>query len=112
MKYPCLILKKMCKTDIHIEIEAEGISKYGEPLKNVIIDTKCNYQDSAKSILTAEKKLIEISGCAFIPGDIAPEFPTISGGTVKVNGVERRIFQGIKARNPDETVNYTELRLI
>lgn len=112
MKYPCLILRSMCKTDIHAEISMEGINEYGEPLEDIVVDLKCNYQDSAKTILTAEKKLIEISGYALIPGDIAPELPTISGGTARVNGTERRIFQGIKARNPDGTVNYTELRLI
>lgn len=112
MKYPCLIMKSMCKTDIHIEISQEGLNEYGEPLEPVVIDTKCNYQDSAKTILTAEKKLVELSGCAFIPEDITPSIPVISGGIVIVNDIERRIYQGIKSRNPDGTVNYTELRLI
>lgn len=109
MKYPCLVPKQFCKTDIEVSIDREGINNYGEPLEPVIWNGKCNYQDKGKTILTAEKKLIQLSGCALIPGDIAPELPTISGGTVTVNGVDRRIYQGIKARNPDETVNYTRL---
>lgn len=112
MKYPCLVEKRLCKTDIHIEITQEGLNKYGEPLEAVVIDTKCNYQDTTKTVLTAEKKLVQLSGIALFPGDIVPTLPTISGGTVMVHGVERNIFQGTKARNPDGTVNYCELRLI
>ena len=54
MRYPCLILKSMCKTEIHVEIEQEGRNVYGEPLEPVIWDGLCNYQDSGKTVLTAE----------------------------------------------------------
>lgn len=111
MNYPCLIPAQFCTTDIHFEIEQEGLNKYGEPLDTIIIDTKCNYQDSAKTILTADKKLVQLSGIAQMPGDICPDLPAISGGSAVVFGVKRRIFQGLKARNPDGTVNYTEVRL-
>lgn len=112
MKYPCLVDKRYCKTDIHVEIEPDGLNKYGGPLPPVIYDGTCNYQDKAKTILTAEKKLVEVTGSAVFPGDIAPDLPVISGGTAKLLGAERRIVQGTKARNPDETVNYTVLELI
>ena len=62
-----------------------------------------------KTVLTAEKKLVQLSGVALFPGDIAPDLPNLSGGTIEVNGEKRRIFQGRKARNPDGTVNYSEL---
>lgn len=112
MRYPSLVRKRDCRTPVRVEIECEGINKYGEPLETVVIEAFCNYQDSAKTVLTAEKKLIQLSGTALFPGDIAPELPVISGGTLEVNGVKRRIFQGKKARNPDETVNYTEIGVI
>ena len=112
MKYPCLVPKKLCKTPVTVEIEQEGINKYGEPLESIVISDLCNYQDSTKTVLTAEKKLIQLSGAALFPGDIAPKLPSISGGTINVNGVQRRIFQGMKARNPDGTVNYTRLDVI
>lgn len=111
MRYPCLIPKQYCKTDVHIEIDRESINKYGEPLEPVVIDVKCNYQDFAKTVLTAEKKLITLSGVALIPGDIAPELSTIPGGRITVNGVMRKIYSGRKARNPDGTVNYTEVNV-
>lgn len=112
MKYPCLVPKRLCKTDVRLELNREGISEYGEPLKPVFFEGKCNYQDKARTILTAEKKIVEITGSVLLPGDICPELSVISGGTAIVFGTERRILQGKKARNPDETVNYTEVLLI
>lgn len=109
MKYPSLVPNSVCKTDVHVTIYQEGISEDGEPLKAFEADLLCNYQDSAKTVLTAEKKLVQLSGTAYFHGDIAPEIPELSGGTVTVYGVERRIFRGEKGRNPDGTVNFTRL---
>lgn len=112
MKYPCLVEKRLCKTPVIVEIEQEGVNKYGEPLESVRVSDLCNYQDSSKTVLTAEKKLIRLSGTALFPRDICPELAVISGGTITVNGVKRRIFQGTKARNPDGTVNFTRIDIV
>ena len=112
MKYPCLVPKRLCKTDISVAIDQEGLNKYGEPLKHVEYSGKCNYQDKAKTVLTSEKKLIEITGTALFPGDICTELPVISGGSAVIFGGKRRILEGRKARNPDGTVNYTEVLLV
>lgn len=111
MKYPSLVPKVTCRTPIHVSLAQEGLNKYGEQLEPVVIDTLCNYQDNAKTILTEDKKMITLNGCAMFNGDIAPELSVISGGTVMVHGVERNIFRGMKARNMDGTVNYTRLDL-
>ena len=94
MRYPCLVPKRLCKTDITCSFEREGLNEYGEP------------------VLTAEKKLIQITGTALFPGDICPDLPVISGGSALIFGAKRRIEQGTKARNPDGTVNYTEVMLV
>lgn len=112
MNYPCLVRKKDCKTPVKVYLRPEGLTNGGEPKKAVEIEGMCNYQDSAKTVLTAQKQLIQLSGIALFPGDIAPDLPTLSGGTVIVNGAERDIVQGRKARNPDGTVNYSELDVI
>ena len=112
MRYPCLVKKSLCRTDIKCTFEQEGLNEYGEPLETIEYSGKCNYQDKARTVLTADKKLIQITGTALFPGDICPELPAISGGFVMIFGVERRIEQGTKARNPDGTVNYTEVLLI
>ena len=112
MKYPCLVPKRLCRTDIHVHLESEGLSNLGEPVQVLDLDLMCNFQDRAKTILTTEKKLVQITGTAMFPGDIAPDFPTLSGGTVTIFGEERRIEQGMKARNPDGTVNYCQLEVV
>ena len=111
MKWPSLVPPAFCKTDIVLELEQEGVSEYGEPLEMFRFEGKCNYQESAKRILTDQKKTVIISGVAMFPGDICPELPVISGGTAIVHGVKRRVVKGTKARNPDDTVNYTEVLL-
>jgi len=106
-------MAQFCTTPIKVTIHDEGLNEDGGPLIAFENDTLlCNYQDTAKCILDGDGKKIQLSGIALFCGDIAPELPTLSGGTAVVFGVERRIFQGNKARNPDGTVNYTELRLI
>ena len=112
MKYPCLVPKRLCKTDICVHLESEEINNLGEPERTLTLYLKCNYQDTAKTVLTAEKKLIQVSGTALFPGDIAPDWPTLSGGTVTIFGQNRRIVQGIKARNPDGTVNVCGLEVV
>ena len=109
MRYPKLVPSRLCKTDIVVTIYGEGLTEDGAPIEKRLGKLKCNYQDSAKTVLTKEKKLVEISGRAYFDGDICPELPNISAGHVEIFGVKRDIIQGTKARNPDESVNYTEL---
>ena len=111
MKYPCLIPEQLCRTDISMEIEQEGLNEYGEPMEMVSYSGRCNYQDRAKTIYTEQKKQVLITGKALLPGDICPELPAISGGHAIVFGKKRRIAQGTKARNPDGSVNFTEVYL-
>ena len=111
MKYPCLIEKRLCKTNIDVSVAQEGTGNYGVPLTPVTWSGLCNYQDKAKTIFTDDKKVIVASGVALMPGDIAPSLPTLSGGTATINGKSRTIVRGVKARNPDGTVNFTELDL-
>ena len=111
MKYPCLIPRKLCKIPVRFRFDQEGLSEYGDPLATFTYSGTCNYQDKAKTVLTAEKKLVEITGSALLPGDICPRMPVISGGEATIFGVKRQVIEARKARNPDGTVNYTEVLL-
>ena len=112
MKYPCLVPRRLCKTEIHVHLESEELTNLGKPKYTAELDLTCNFQDKAKTILTAEKKLVQVTGTALFPGDIAPGMPSLSAGTVIVFGEERRIVQGTKNRNPDGTVNYCTLEVM
>lgn len=88
MKYPCLVPKRLCRTEIHVHLETEEITNLGMPAGVRDLDLKCNFQDRARTVLTAEKKLVQATGTALFPGDIAPDMPSLSAGTVTVFGQE------------------------
>lgn len=112
MKFPSLVNKRFCKTPIRVNLYSEGTDEDGAPVSGTVYEGRCNYQDSAKTILTADKRLVQLAAQAFFIGDIAPEMAVISGGEAEINGEKRIIAQGMKARNPDGTVNYTRLDLV
>lgn len=112
MKYPCLIQKNVCTTNIAITIYGEGLSETGAPLIVAEEDLCGNYQDIAKTVLTKEKKEVQITGIAYFRGDIAPKVAIISSGVAVVHGEKRTIAAGMKARNPDGSVNYCRLELL
>lgn len=92
-----------------MKIEDTELSEEGEPVIALEGDFECNFQDQAYKVLTAEQKLITLSGKAYFNGDIAPGLAVISGGEAEVFGMKRKLYKGTKARNPDGTVNYTLL---
>ena len=112
MKYPKLVPDRMCTTEMEVVIYGEGLSETGSPIIVCQKKLKCNYQDMAYTKMTAEQKIVTLSGKAYFCGDICPEQAVISSGKVTVFGVERTIYQGTKARNPDGSVNYTLLELV
>lgn len=112
MRYPCLVPKQLCRTDIQVNLHSGGLSESGSPMLEATLELKGNYQDTGRTVLTADKQLIQLSGIALFPGDICPDLPAIAGGTATVYGVERTIFRATKARNPDGTVNHTKLEMM
>lgn len=112
MRFPNLVRPQVQRTPIRLVIEPEGRNEYGEPFDSVEYEGLCNYQDKARKILTEQKELIEITGAALFDGDILPELPVITAGEAYIFGAQRRIQSGQKHRNPDGSVNYTEVLLI
>ena len=101
MKFPCLVNPKFCKTPVTVTLYEENRGEDGEPMQAMTFSGLCNYQDSAKSILTADKRLVKISAQLYFIGDIAPDMPNISDGEAEVFGTVRKITNGMKARNLD-----------
>jgi hypothetical protein len=112
MRYPKLVRKQDCKIPISITLYNDDIGEDGEPLIDGSIDTFCNYQNSSKRVLTNEDHQIEISGIALFSEDIFPNIENISSGEAIIFGESRQIAKGIKARNPDGSVNYIRLELM
>ena len=110
MKYPELVPNWVCSTRITVHIEGEGLTEDGEPVHAVSYTGKCNWQDGGRTVLTPEQKIINVSGRAYFNGDIAPKLSNLTGGYAEIHGERREIMQGFKRRNPDGTVNHTEIQ--
>jgi hypothetical protein len=110
MKYPELVPDWVCTTPIDLVIDSEGLTEDGEPTTTTISGLLCNYQDGGKAVLDAEQKIIYVSGRAYFNGDIAPSMTNLTGGEAYIFGEKREILQGFKRRNPDGTVNHTEIQ--
>lgn len=109
--WPHLILPQFCTTDIKVVIDSEELNENGTPKTLVDWKGKCNYQDKARKVWAADKVLVDVTGTCLIPGDIAPDLATIPSGKVIIFDTERELVTGTKARNPDGTVNYTQLEI-
>lgn len=110
MYFPCLILKQFCKTQLTVFLESEELNEDGEPLVQIEWKGKCNYQEKTKRIYKSDKSYITVNATCLIPSDIEPKFNGGSGYAY-VDGVKREIASFAKVRNPDGTVNYTQIEL-
>lgn len=110
MRYPDLVPDWVCNTPISLAIEAEEIDEDGAPSFTELEDLLCNYQDGGKALFQAEQKVVDVSGRAYFNGDICPNIPNITSGSAVIFGETREILQGFKRRNPDGTVNHTEVQ--
>lgn len=112
MTYPSLVRKQECKTDIEVFLYSDEINEDGAPVITDHVKTKCNFQSSASQRYDKEHNIVEINSVALFNGDVFPHTPEITGGEVIVFNHTLNIRRGIKARNPDGTVNYTRLELL
>ena len=64
----------------------------------------------SKMLDQAEQKVVDVSGRAYFNGDICPDIPNITSGSAIIFEETREILQGFKRRNPDGTVNHTEVQ--
>ena len=109
MKYPDLVPTWVCTTPISLTIEGEGVTEEGAPPTTTEISAYCNWQDGGETIYSGGQKVVEITGKAYFHGDICPTIPNITAGTGTIDGELREIHRGYKRRNPDGTVNHTEI---
>ena len=79
-----------------------------------VFEGKCNYSERSRQVMNAERQFIQLNACALIPGDIAPGRDIAGEVVIRGAGAEtvRVIYSASRARNPDGTVNYTQLELV
>lgn len=110
MRFPQLVPRGVCTTPIRLVLIREELTEDGAPAEAFTFEGFCNWQDGGRTELTPEQKYVRIRGRAYFSGDICPGLPEITGGYGVIFGEKRDIAAGVKARNPDGTVNYTEVR--
>lgn len=112
MRYPDLVRDSMCKTFAKVSInKSDAYDEDGEPVEGYVYSGRCNYQEKAHTIITADKRKVEVTGKCLFNGDILPDVNTLDGGMVNILGRDRKIEYSFKARNPDGTVNFTQLEI-
>ena len=112
MMWPELVPDCVCNTPIVVTI-TDGNGEDGAPRVVGTWTGKCNYSEKQKQVLDAQRRLITLEATALFNGDIFPGREKLEG-EVLVNGgtIPRTIYRGSRARNPDGTVNYTQLELM
>lgn len=111
MIWPQLVPDAVCTTPIRI-VWTSGVTADGAPAETTAYTGRCNYAEKSREILDAERRLVRLEAVALLPGDPLPG-QDISGTAVIGDGrTKRRIYRASRARNPDGTVNFTQLELM
>lgn len=92
-----------------VKVIKEADGPFG-PIETELYSGKALYDPKGKSIMTAEKQLVQLTGKVVIKGDINPGEPTFKG-YVTFNGSHQPIHGTLKVLNPDGSVYSTEVML-
>lgn len=111
MRWPRLVMGFTQSTPVTVTVDVDGIDEDGAPIVGSSWSGACNWQDRTREVYSRDLAETEVNATVYIDGDPFPGLSVIAGGTVSAFNDEREIVQGMKARNPDGTVNYTRLDL-
>ena len=111
MRWPRLVLPWTQSTPVEASIDLDGIDADGAPLPGASWAGRCNWQDSTSRTFQTDRSSVDVRAVLYVDGDPFPGVWSVSGGTVTVGGDSRHVVRARKNRNPDGTVNNTELWL-
>jgi len=109
VKYPKLVRSQDCVTPCTVVLFGEEMNEDGARQAVYSGELKCALQSSAKRVFTTKHEEVTLSAEAFFCEDFCPALAEIPDGEITVMGAKRRIVSGMKARNPDGSVNYVRL---
>jgi hypothetical protein len=102
--------KHLDKTPVLISLTS-GQDEEGTPIEVASYSGLCRFMESSKTIHLSDGKTRQLSAIIVLGTDIAPNVPTLEGYVV-VSAIDYKINTGKRPRNPDGTVQHTELELI
>lgn len=111
MHWPKLVKSFTQSTGVTATIDVDGVDEDGAPIEAAMWSGLCNWQDSTGRHYTRDRVEVDVRATLYIDGDPFPGVWSVSGGTVTVGDDTREIITARKNRNPDGTVNNTELWL-
>lgn len=112
MRWPKLVPPSVCRVPVQVWL-TEGLEEDGAPAERLVFEGLCNYSEKARQVLDAERRLVRLEAVALMDGDIAPGMEQLEGYVRIWHGkIERAIYRSSRARNPDGTVNFTQLELM
>ena len=102
----------LLNTECIITVNTEEINDDGEEIVYKTETLKCFFDESSKTVFSSDGKRITLAGTVIVKGDFAPKLPTVSSGTVMINGRTMQIYSASRPRNPDGTVHHTEFEVM
>lgn len=112
MRWPRLVPRWARKTPVTLYF-TNGETPEGAPNVVKTVETLCSYREQGTPVLDAERRYVRGGSVVLLDGDPAPELAQLEGEACVAGGaVRRRIALAKRGRNPDGTVNYTELELM
>lgn len=110
MKYPKLVLPCTCTTPVKITLTGDN-DENGEPAVIKTITTNCNRQTKVQNVQQGERYTQKIKTILLFDGALAKTDRELKGYVSFAVDCKINILSGFMARNPDGTVNYTQLEL-
>lgn len=109
MRWPSLVVPFTQSAAVSVELDSGDVDPDGEPVHRLSWEGAANWQDSAAMAFEHDRAELNVSAVVYIHGDPFPDGS--AGGIVEAFGEVREIVRIRKNRNPDATVNNTELWL-